>query len=69
MAFSEQETQAVRDSLTNLTGRLKAYFALHSFSQKWMFPYGYNFEKPENYDEQVRTNKFLIKYYYFSNAH
>ncbi|XP_047501681.1 carboxypeptidase A2-like isoform X2 [Penaeus chinensis] len=55
MAFSEYETQAVRDSLTNLKGRLKAYFALHSFSQKWMFPYGYNFEKPENYDEQLRV--------------
>lgn len=55
MAFSELETQAVRDSLTSLKGRLKAYFALHSFSQKWMFPYGYNFEKPENYDELLRV--------------
>lgn len=67
MAFSELETQAVRDSLTSLKGRLKAYFALHSFSQKWMFPYGYNFEKPENYDELVMANElyisiFLIKY-------
>ncbi|RWS25227.1 zinc carboxypeptidase A 1-like protein [Leptotrombidium deliense] len=42
-AFSENETQAIRDYIISLnsTQRIKIYFAIHSYSQIWMYSYGY----------------------------
>ncbi|KAK7069813.1 Multifunctional pyrimidine synthesis protein CAD [Halocaridina rubra] len=51
-AFSEDETQAIRDSLLSLNDRLTVYFAIHSYSQLWMTPYGYTFNLPPNYEKQ-----------------
>ncbi|KFM59821.1 Carboxypeptidase A2, partial [Stegodyphus mimosarum] len=39
--FSEAESSAIRDGVTQIKDRLKAYFTLHSFSQLWMTPHGY----------------------------
>ncbi|KAA0187622.1 hypothetical protein HAZT_HAZT000347 [Hyalella azteca] len=52
-AFSEVESAAIRDSLIALGSRVKAVFTLHSYSQYWMFPYGYTTDRPADYDELV----------------
>ncbi|XP_065284471.1 carboxypeptidase B-like [Dermacentor albipictus] len=39
--FSEPEVRAVRDALVSTQGRTEFYFSMHSFSQYWMYPYGY----------------------------
>jgi len=49
--FSEPESRAIRDGLLGLSGRVKMYFTLHSFSQFWMLPYGYTYNRPLNYGE------------------
>ncbi|RWS25801.1 carboxypeptidase B-like protein [Leptotrombidium deliense] len=49
--FSENESRAIRDYVYALTKsqRIKAYFSIHSFSQLWMFPYGFsNSPSPKN---------------------
>ncbi|RWS18547.1 carboxypeptidase B-like protein, partial [Leptotrombidium deliense] len=42
-AFSENETIAIRDYVKELTKNqtMKIYFAMHSYSQIWLFPYSY----------------------------
>ncbi|XP_045103030.1 carboxypeptidase B-like [Portunus trituberculatus] len=52
-AFSEKESQAIRDSVTSHRPRM--FFTLHSYSQLWMTPYGYTHSLPANYDEQHRV--------------
>lgn len=52
-AFSEPESQAIRDSVVAL--KVKAFFTLHAFSQFWMTPYGYTHDLPPNYDDQLRV--------------
>jgi murein tripeptide amidase MpaA len=54
-AFSELESQAVRDVLASLQGRVKAAISMHSFSQLWLAPYGYNTQYPSNYTEMYRV--------------
>jgi len=51
-AFSEIETQNLRDLLVELGGRTEVFFTLHSYSQLWMTPYGYTSSLPANYDDQ-----------------
>lgn len=52
-AFSELETRSLRNYLTKLSKpvtshgvnhKIVAYFALHSFTQKWMYPHGYTYD-------------------------
>ncbi|KAK6107080.1 Zinc carboxypeptidase family protein [Brugia pahangi] len=40
-AFSEPETQAVRDALLPLREQIKAYITLHTYSQLWIYPYSH----------------------------
>merc|ERR1712126_21824 len=51
-AFSEIETQNLRDLLVALGDRTKVFFTLPSYSQLWMTPYGYTHDLPANYDAQ-----------------
>ncbi|CAL4063233.1 unnamed protein product [Meganyctiphanes norvegica] len=51
-AFSEIETQNLRDEVNNLADRMKVFLTLHSYSQLWMTPYGYTHSLPANYDDQ-----------------
>jgi len=39
--FSEIEPKSVSDFLTANKASMKAYFNLHSYSQDWMYPFGY----------------------------
>ncbi|XP_022708271.1 carboxypeptidase B-like [Varroa jacobsoni] len=52
-AFSEKESQAVRNGVTRLRDRLIVYLNVHSYSQVVMSPYGYTKVKPESFDEQA----------------
>lgn len=40
-AFSESETKAVSDYILSLSARVRAYLAVHSYSQLWLYPWGY----------------------------
>ncbi|XP_042893022.1 carboxypeptidase B-like [Penaeus japonicus] len=55
-AFSEAESQAVRDSVQALASQMKVFFTIHSYSQLWMTPYGYTSSLPANYDDQYRVS-------------
>ena len=62
-AFSEPETQHVRDSVLALSPI--ALVSFHSFMQLWLSPWGYTDEFPENYAEVVSTiqSKFITTKY------
>ncbi|XP_018014531.2 carboxypeptidase A2, partial [Hyalella azteca] len=60
-AFSEVESAAIRDSLIALGSRVKAVFTLHSYSQYWMFPYGYTTDRPADYDELNRVSALAVE--------
>ncbi|XP_054721045.1 carboxypeptidase B-like [Uloborus diversus] len=53
--FSEAESQAIRDGVTNIGSRLKAYFSIHSYSQLWMTPYGYTRDHPKDYEDHMKA--------------
>lgn len=38
-AFSEPETAAVRDYVTNIKDRVKLYMSVHSYGQYWLYPW------------------------------
>jgi len=48
-AFSEIEMQNVRDVILDLKPRM--YLTFHSYSQIWMYPWGYTFDLPETVDD------------------
>ncbi|XP_068211935.1 carboxypeptidase B-like [Palaemon carinicauda] len=41
-AFSEPESQALRDTMLPLDGKVKAYITFHSFGQYIIYPWGYS---------------------------
>ncbi len=55
--FSEVETRAMSQLIMSKKGNIAAYFALHSFSQLWMYPYGYTNALPPN-------NRILVSNFY-----
>jgi hypothetical protein len=59
-AFSELETTSMKNFLGNST-RIRAYFSLHSFSQLFMFPYGFTSEKVANYDDLKMFGEKAVK--------
>ncbi|XP_011209793.2 carboxypeptidase B [Bactrocera dorsalis] len=63
-AFSEPETQALRDLMHSLSGRAKFYLSLHSFGNYLLYPWGYTSELPENWrdiDDIARAGATAIK--------
>ncbi|XP_055381984.1 carboxypeptidase B [Condylostylus longicornis] len=63
-AFSEPETQIVRDILLSLTGRGKMYLTLHSYGNLLLYPWGYTSALPENWkdlDEVCKAGSNAIK--------
>ena len=59
--FSEIETKNVAKYLYKNRCQLLGYIGLHSYSQFWMTPWGYKTDKPEHYDEMVRTINYAGK--------
>ena len=59
-AFSERESQGIRNVMDNVGSRVKAAISVHSYSQLWMSPYSYTTEESADYLEQVVTIIQLI---------
>ena len=53
-AFSEPESQAVRNFVMDRKHRIKAYLAFHSFGNKILYPWGHTSEKTEDWKD-MRT--------------
>ncbi|KAK0076488.1 hypothetical protein PV326_010731, partial [Microctonus aethiopoides] len=47
-AFSENETQALRDFVLANSNTIKVYLTLHSYGQYLLHPWGYTSDLPEN---------------------
>uniref|UniRef100_A0A6A7FVD5 Carboxypeptidase B-like n=1 Tax=Hirondellea gigas TaxID=1518452 RepID=A0A6A7FVD5_9CRUS len=59
-AFSEAESKAVRDPTTALGDRLAGFFTIHSYSQYWMTPYGFEYVYPVDFDEMMRVSEIGV---------
>jgi len=57
-AFSEPETQAVRDFVLKHMTDMKAFMTLHTYSQMWFYPYS---DKRGSYPEDVKELEDLSK--------
>ncbi|XP_017027305.1 carboxypeptidase B1 [Drosophila kikkawai] len=63
-AFSEPETQILRDLLLDLTGRGKFYLTLHSYGNYLLYPWGYTSALPSTWrdiDEVAQAGAAAIK--------
>ncbi|KAH8302209.1 hypothetical protein KR044_004078 [Drosophila immigrans] len=63
-AFSEPETQIVRDLLLKLTGRGKFYLTLHSYGNYLLYPWGWTSDLPSDWriiDEVAQAGADAIK--------
>ncbi|EDV97048.1 carboxypeptidase B [Drosophila grimshawi] len=63
-AFSEPETQIVRDLLLGLTGRGKFYLTLHSYGNYLLYPWGWTSDLPSSWralDEVAQAGAAAIK--------
>ncbi|KAK7082274.1 hypothetical protein SK128_016692 [Halocaridina rubra] len=49
--FSEVEMQNVRDQILKYQDTLVAYLTFHSYSQLWMYPWGYTTDLPSDWQE------------------
>jgi len=52
--FSEPETLAVKTFIENKAAagvNWTSYFAVHSYSQMWLVPWGWTYDLPPTYDE------------------
>jgi carboxypeptidase A2 len=54
-AFSEIETQNMRDHLTSIAGFTNVMISIHSYSQFWLVPWGGYSYKPVDYNELMRV--------------
>ncbi|CAF0786020.1 unnamed protein product [Didymodactylos carnosus] len=48
--FSEPEMQSIADFITKNSKQIRAYVALHSYSQKILVPWSFGLPKPDDYD-------------------
>lgn len=62
-AFSEPESRAIKNFLDTFAEsfRIEAFFSLHSFSQLFMFPYGYSNRKVHNYEDLKKIGRKAVK--------
>ncbi|XP_078679038.1 uncharacterized protein LOC144914754 [Branchiostoma floridae x Branchiostoma belcheri] len=51
-AFSEVETKSLSNWVLENGKDIKAYLAVHSYSEMWMSPYGWTHDLPRDYEEQ-----------------
>jgi len=59
-AFSERESQGIRNVMDNVGSRVKAAISVHSYSQLWMSPYSYTTEESVDYLEQNRVGYVAV---------
>ncbi len=55
-AFSEIESQNVRDAILAVAGQAEMYLTFHSYGQYWLTPWGYTSALPDDYTQLVRTH-------------
>ncbi|CAL8104015.1 unnamed protein product [Orchesella dallaii] len=56
-AFSEPESTAIRNFIQrkSIEGvNWRAYFAIHSYAQMWLVPWGWTYDFPQDYEDLVR---------------
>lgn len=67
--FSEPETRAIADFMEDeLSGRLHIFLDFHSYSQRWLTPWGYTSNLPQNYAQQVSIviiPQLFMNFYFF----
>ncbi|XP_078594538.1 uncharacterized protein LOC144872352 [Branchiostoma floridae x Branchiostoma japonicum] len=51
-AFSEVETKSLSNWVLENGKNIKAYLAVHSYSEMWMSPYGWTHDLPPDYEDQ-----------------
>jgi murein tripeptide amidase MpaA len=64
VAFSEPETAAIRDFIESKKSEgvnWLAYFAVHSYSQMWLVPWGWTDVLPPTYDELLEFGTVGVK--------
>ncbi|KAK8397432.1 hypothetical protein O3P69_004876 [Scylla paramamosain] len=49
--FSEVEMRVVRDEIIRLGSKIKVYLTFHSYSQLWMYPWGYTSALPDDWKD------------------
>jgi len=54
-AFSEAETNAARNYLTNIRAHTNIFFSIHCYSNLWLVPWGGYSNKPTDYNELMRV--------------
>ena len=65
-AFSEPESQVIRNVLEEIKETCKFYFTMHSFGQMLLYSYGHTYDKPETWkdlDEVAKAGADAIKSY------
>ena len=55
-AFSEIESQNVRDAILAVAGQAQMYLTFHSYGQYWLTPWGYTSALPDDYTQLVRIS-------------
>ncbi|KAM7357130.1 carboxypeptidase B1 [Cochliomyia hominivorax] len=63
-AFSEPETQVLRDLMHSLTGRAKMYLTLHSYGNYLLYPWGYTSALPatwKDFDDVAQAGAAAIE--------
>ncbi|XP_047736396.1 inactive metallocarboxypeptidase ECM14 [Hyalella azteca] len=60
-AASEPETQHVQAAITALASEAAALFSIHSYSQLWMYPYGYTSDLPPDAAELDRISAIGVE--------
>ena len=63
-AFSQAESQNVRDFINSIANQTRVYLTFHTYGQYWLTPWGYTAELPTDYAELVLVDIFLC-YGYF----
>ena len=53
-AFSEVESQHVRDAILAVAGPAEMYLTFHAYGQYWLTPWGYTATYPSDYTQLVR---------------
>lgn len=51
VAFSEIESQIVRDTILSVAPQTMVYLTVHSYGQYWLTPWGYTSDYPADYDQ------------------
>ncbi|XP_015784758.1 carboxypeptidase B isoform X2 [Tetranychus urticae] len=49
--FSEPETRAIRDLVLGASPRVLAFLDMHSYSQVWLYPWGYGEQLPDDHQD------------------